>query len=399
MTIGTKKAAGAAGGRRAARAARACRRAPRSTRSWTRSIPTPAGRSRPGSRTWVTASCGAGGPERRARQPARNVGRRGRATSRSCSMPSRARCAGVVKNGGLVFDALSRNQRQLSALVRESEHRLQRHPARAPGLRRHLGDPADLPRGVAADPVAAAALRARTPTRWWCSSSPPSRSCGPTLQDLRRAVAGPAALLRQLRPLHRPRAALAARHARDHRRGCGRPSAPLSPLLSEVNPLLDYVSFNQHQVTDFLSHFSLRQRGARDSRRTIRARLGHVTRLFSPTGPDTPGLLAHRRPQNRGNAYLAAAGLRPARGRADGHPARPGTATTRVGRHEPATRREPASLPQPGGREGSTSRATRSSTRSCSGSSTCRAEASTVRGWWRPADRAQLLSRGCGAST
>ena len=228
----------------------------------------------------------------------------------------------MVKNGGLVFDALSRNQRQLSALVRNQNtvfSAIQRE-------RQAFADIWEiLPTFLVESRLTLSRLQrfAKDTDPLVVQLRPAFQKLRPDAPGPRRAVTGPAALLRQLRPLHRPGPALAARHARDLRLACGRPSALLSPLLSEVNPLLDYLSVNQHQVTDFLATFAA-VNAAKGFPSDDPHSSGHVTRLFSPTGPDTQAFWPTRRPQNRGNAYLAPLVVRPARGRAHGRDARLG---------------------------------------------------------------------------
>ena len=208
---------------------------------------------------------------------------------------------GVVKNGGLVFDALSRNQRQLSALVRNQNtvfSAIQRE-------RQAFADIWEiLPTFLVESRLTLSRLQ-----RFAKDTDPLVVQLRPAFQKLRPTLQDLGALSPDLRRFFAnsdPYVDLAQRSLPATREIAGglRPTfGALSPLLSEVNPLLDYLSFNQHQITDFIATFASIN-AAKGYPSQDPQSSGHVTRLFPVTGADTQAFWPNRRPQNRGNAYL-----------------------------------------------------------------------------------------------
>ncbi len=208
---------------------------------------------------------------------------------------------GVVKNGGLVFDALSRNQRQLSALVRNQNtvfSAIQRE-------RQAFADIWEiLPTFLVESRLTLSRLQrfAKDTDPLVVQLRPAFLKLRPTLQDL--GALSPD--LQRFFANSDPYIDLAQRSlpaTREILAGLRPTFGSLAPFLSEVNPLLDYISVNQHQVTDFLANFAA-VNAAKGFPSDDPQSSGHVTRLFSPTGPDSQAFWDTRRPQNRGNAYL-----------------------------------------------------------------------------------------------
>ena len=79
--------------------------------------------------------------------------------------------------------------------------------------------------------------------------------------------------------------------------------AALPPAVGDQPPAGVHFGINQHQVTDWLNQFAS-VNAAKGFPSDDPASTGHVTRLFSPTGPESQALWTTRRPSNRGNAYL-----------------------------------------------------------------------------------------------
>ena len=77
--------------------------------------------------------------------------------------------------------------------------------------------------------------------------------------------------------------------------------AQLGPFLSELNPVLNWLSLHQQLTSDFISN------GAAGISATTTSfaggGTGHYLRQFSPVGPETLSFFTNRDPGNRGNTY------------------------------------------------------------------------------------------------
>ena len=76
----------------------------------------------------------------------------------------------------------------------------------------------------------------------------------------------------------------------------------LGPFLSEFNPILEWLELHQHLVADFLGN------GAGGTKDTIEGvgpnETGHYLRQLGPTGAESLGIHPRRLSSNRGNSYL-----------------------------------------------------------------------------------------------
>jgi virulence factor Mce-like protein len=244
---------------------------------------------------------------------------------------------GVVKNGGVVFDALSRNDRQLRALVENQSTVFS-------AIQRERQSFADiweiLPTFLVESRLTLRRLQtfARDTDPLVVDLEPVFKRLRPTLIDLRTLSPD----LRRLFSNLDPYIDITQRSLPATREITGqlRPTfGALAPLLSEVNPLLQFLSVYQHQVSEFLNYFSS-VNAAKGFPSDDPGSTGHVTRLFSPTGPESQALWTRRRPQNRGNAYLPPLSFAdPAVGRTG---ILPSWDCNNAGGDKPATETEPA---------------------------------------------------------
>ena len=77
----------------------------------------------------------------------------------------------------------------------------------------------------------------------------------------------------------------------------------LQPFLENLNPMLQWLEYNQRLVGDFIGN------GAGALVDTVPVRrpdieIGHYLRQFGPIGPETVAIYPNRPSTNRGNAYL-----------------------------------------------------------------------------------------------
>jgi virulence factor Mce-like protein len=207
----------------------------------------------------------------------------------------------VVDDGGEVFDALSENDDQLRALIRNQSTvfgALQREresfadlirilPTFLGESRQTLARLEDFSRNT--DPLVRdlqPALRRLRPTLVDLSGLSPDLQrlfdgLDPYIDVAQEGLPASREIFRELRPTF----------------------GALAPLLSEINPLLDHVALYQHQVTDLLNTFGSIN-AAKGFPTNDPGSPGHVTRQFSPTGPESQAFWERRRASNRGNAYL-----------------------------------------------------------------------------------------------
>jgi virulence factor Mce-like protein len=81
----------------------------------------------------------------------------------------------------------------------------------------------------------------------------------------------------------------------------------LGPFLQELNPILEFLGYHQHTLTDMLANLGVAT-AARTASGDPRA-TGHYLRQFGPTGAETLAIHRQRLASNRGNAYIDALGV------------------------------------------------------------------------------------------
>jgi phospholipid/cholesterol/gamma-HCH transport system substrate-binding protein len=138
---------------------------------------------------------------------------------------------------------------------------------------------------------------------------PPTRDLVPTLRDVKALAPDLEQTFRRLGPLiSASKTGLPA--LRDTLDGTSPLLAQVQPFLEQLNPVLQWLEYNQSMVSDFFTN------GAGALADTIPTRtpneMGHYLRQWGPTGLETAAIWPQRLPTNRGNAYLGpAAGAGP----------------------------------------------------------------------------------------
>jgi len=130
---------------------------------------------------------------------------------------------------------------------------------------------------------------------------PPTRDLVPTLRDVKALAPDLEQTFRRLGPLiSASKSGLPA--LRDTLDGTSPLLAQVQPFLEQLNPVLQWLEYNQSMVSDFFTN------GAGALADTIPTRtseeMGHYLRQWGPTGLETAAIWPQRLPTNRGNAYL-----------------------------------------------------------------------------------------------
>src|SRR3954454_2103342 len=130
---------------------------------------------------------------------------------------------------------------------------------------------------------------------------PPTRDLVPTLRDVKALAPDLEQTFRRLGPLiSASKAGLPA--LRDTLDGTSPLLAQVQPFLEQLNPVLQWLEYNQSMVSDFFTN------GAGALADTIPTRtsdeMGHYLRQWGPNGLETVAIWPQRLPTNRGNAYL-----------------------------------------------------------------------------------------------
>jgi phospholipid/cholesterol/gamma-HCH transport system substrate-binding protein len=81
----------------------------------------------------------------------------------------------------------------------------------------------------------------------------------------------------------------------------------LDPFLEQLNPILQWLEYNQYTVGDFISNDAGTLAAVTPAHGADE--VGHYLRQYAPLGPETVAIYPNRAPNNRGNAYQAGTGL------------------------------------------------------------------------------------------
>jgi phospholipid/cholesterol/gamma-HCH transport system substrate-binding protein len=76
----------------------------------------------------------------------------------------------------------------------------------------------------------------------------------------------------------------------------------LQPFLQELNPILQWLEYNQLTTADFISNGAATLADTTDT--VTNQEMGHYLRQFGPSGPDSVAMYPSRPAASRGNAYL-----------------------------------------------------------------------------------------------
>jgi virulence factor Mce-like protein len=209
-----------------------------------------------------------------------------RATSRNTGVVFEAltaderRLRGLVSDGAAVFGETARRRERLAETIRVLPTFLQESRAT---LRR----------------TRAFADRADPLVR---ELRPALDAIGPAAQDVRRAAPDLRTFARRLDPLVTA-AARGLPAGTDLVEGLRPVLAATGPLLSELNPVLEWLEYNQRMT---IGVFSNAAAGLGDTSDAVESDArGHYLPSFSPVGLESAGIFRERIPQHRGNAYLS----------------------------------------------------------------------------------------------
>ena len=211
----------------------------------------------------------------------------------------------LVKNTGVVFDALSENQQALRGLITNSDAVFsatqQQQEALAQTFKifptfldesrstmRRLESFSNDTRPLIRD------LR------------PAARDLKPTLRDVKAFAPDLRTTFRNLDPLITvSKQGLPA--LRDTLKGTGPVLEQLTPFLGQLNPILEWLEYNQQLVADFITNGA---GGLVDTTPLTDAayaggELGHYLRQIGPAGAESAAIFRERLSSNRGNSYLS----------------------------------------------------------------------------------------------
>jgi virulence factor Mce-like protein len=208
---------------------------------------------------------------------------------------------GLLRDTGVVFEALTRNEGQLRNLVVNTDQVFSATASRRESLAetfRIFPTFLDESRATVED-LRTFARQARPVLR---DLRPGLRDARPTLRDARAFAPDLERLYRDLDPLiDASKTGLPA--LSDTLRGLVPVLGKAQPFLEELNPILEFLEVNQHQVADFL------QNGAgaladKTSDPSDPNGAGHYLGQYGVTGEESFAIQRNRQTFTRGNAYL-----------------------------------------------------------------------------------------------
>src|SRR3954454_16482046 len=210
----------------------------------------------------------------------------------------------LFRNTGVVFNALSQNQNALHGLIVNSDRVFSATQAQREALKQTF---ATFPTFLDESKATMARLETFSQdTRPLIRNlRPVARDLKPTLRDVRAFAPDLRTTLRNLDPLITvSRKGLPA--LRDTFKGIQPVLEQLSPFLGNLNPILQWLEYNQHLTADFISNgagglvdtFGITNTAASEGE------LGHYLRQIGPAGAETAAVFQQRLPTDRGNAYL-----------------------------------------------------------------------------------------------
>ncbi len=208
----------------------------------------------------------------------------------------------LVRNTGVTFGALTRNERQLRNLVVNVDDVFEATAREREALAETFAIfPTFLDESRAtANDLRTFSAEARPVLR---ELRPAIRDLRPALRDLRALAPDLERLVRELDPLITvSKEGLPA--LRDTLKGLRPVLGRLQPFLEEVNPILEWIEFHQHTLADFFANGGGALIDTVGGNRT-EAERGHYLGQFGITGPDTAVLSGTRPATDRGNAYIA----------------------------------------------------------------------------------------------
>jgi phospholipid/cholesterol/gamma-HCH transport system substrate-binding protein len=211
----------------------------------------------------------------------------------------------LVRNTGVVFDALSENQQALRGLITNSDAVFsatqQQQEALADTFKvfpTFLDESRSTMRRLESF-----STNARPVIR---DLRPVTRDLKPTLRDVRRFAPDLRTTFRNLDPLITvSKQGLPA--LRDTLKGTGPVLEQLTPFLGQLNPILEWLEHNQQLTADFITNGAggLVDTTPLTPEAYAGGELGHYLRQIGPAGAESAAMYRERPAGNRGNSYLS----------------------------------------------------------------------------------------------
>src|SRR3954465_3721578 len=210
----------------------------------------------------------------------------------------------LFKNTGVVFHAISQNQEALRGLIVNSDRVFSATQSEQEALAQTFKI---FPTFLDESKATMARLQTfSTDTRPLIRElRPVARDLKPTLRDVRLFAPDLKSTFKNLDPLITvSKTGLPA--FRDTLKGTGPVLEQFTPFLGELNPILDWLQYNQHGLTDFFANGggALSDTAPMSTEELASGQIGHYLRQYGPAGAETVAIYASRPKTNRGNSYL-----------------------------------------------------------------------------------------------
>ena len=210
----------------------------------------------------------------------------------------------LFRNTGVVFNALSQNRQALRGLIVNTDKVFSATQSQQKALAQTFSI---FPTFLDESKATMARLQSfSTDTRPLIRElRPVARDLRPTLRDVRGFAPDLRSTFKNLDPLitvsKRGLPAL-----RDTLKGTGPVLEQLTPFLGQLNPILQWLEYNQHLVSGFIANAEAPIADVAPISDTEKAAgaIGHYLRQNGPIGPETVAIYAQRPTSERGNAYL-----------------------------------------------------------------------------------------------
>src|SRR4051794_16285919 len=210
----------------------------------------------------------------------------------------------LFKNTGVVFNALSQNEDALHGLIVNTDRVFGATQSQQKALAETFKI---FPTFLDESKATMARLQTfSTDTRPLIRElRPVARDLKPTLRDVRLFAPDLRSTFKNLDPLITvSKSGLPA--LRDTLKGTGPVLEQLSPFLGELNPILDWLQYNQHGLTDFFANGggALSDTAPMSNEELASGQIGHYLRQYGPAGAETVAIYTQRPKTERGNSYL-----------------------------------------------------------------------------------------------
>jgi len=209
----------------------------------------------------------------------------------------------LFKNTGVVFNALSQNQQALHDVIVNTDRVFGATQSQQKALAQTFKIfPTFLDESKATQArLQSFAIDTHPLIR---NLRPVARDLRPTLRDVRLFAPDLRSTFRNLDPLITvSRTGLPA--LRDVLKGTGPVLEQLAPFLGQLNPILDWLQYNQHGMADFVGNGggALSDVAPISDAEKASGAIGHYLRQNGPIGPETIAIYTQRPATNRGNSY------------------------------------------------------------------------------------------------